>query len=124
MVSPFHAGDHKTARNRQGNIRGCNTLPTNYQILFNLHPEYSIIFTINTNCGNVCYYIAFLDVTSSYFPPLVPCLKITLRSVTDVSLDLKDSDTELENLSSLIRFSVSDSQKTDSLKDVSFIGIK
>ena len=29
---------------------------------------------------------------------------------------------ELENLSSLIRLSVSDSQKTDSTKDVSFIG--
>ena len=32
-------------------------------------------------------------------------------------------DTELENLSSLIRLSVSDSQKTDSSKDVSFTGI-
>ena len=42
---------------------------------------------------------------------------------TDVSLVLKDSDTESENLSSLILFSVSDSQKTDSSKDVSFIGI-
>ena len=42
---------------------------------------------------------------------------------TDVNLLLKDSDTESENLSSLIRFSVSDSQKTDSSKDVSFIGI-
>ena len=30
---------------------------------------------------------------------------------------------DLENLSSLIRLSVSDSQKTGSLKDVSFIGI-
>ena len=45
------------------------------------------------------------------------------KQVTDVSLVLKDSDTESENLSSLIRFSVSDSQKTDSSKDVSFIGI-
>ena len=42
------------------------------------------------------------------------------KQVTDVSLVLKDSDTESENLSSLIRFSVSDRQKTDSSKDVSF----
>ena len=36
------------------------------------------------------------------------------KQETDVSLVLKDSDMESENLSSLIRFSVSDSQKTDS----------
>ena len=62
------------------------------------------------------------------FPSLVPWLKITLRRVTakqetDVSLVLKDSDTESENLSSLMRLSVSDSLKTDSSKNVSFIGI-
>ena len=45
------------------------------------------------------------------------------KQVTDVSLVLKDSDTESENLNSLIRLSVSDSQKTDSSNDVSFIGI-
>ena len=45
------------------------------------------------------------------------------KQVTDVSLLLKDSDTESENLSSLIRLSVSDGQKTDSLNVVSFIGI-
>ena len=45
------------------------------------------------------------------------------KQETDVSLVLKDCDTESENLSSLIRLSVSDSQKTDSSKDVSFIGI-
>ena len=61
------------------------------------------------------------------FPSLVPCLKFTLRKSpqkpeSDVSLVLKDSDTESENLSSLIRLSVSDSQKTDSSKDASFIG--
>ena len=43
--------------------------------------------------------------------------------VTDVSLNLKGSDTESENLSSLIQLSVSDGQKTDSSKDVSFISI-
>ena len=45
------------------------------------------------------------------------------KKETNVSLILKDSDTESENLSSLIWLSVSDSQKTDSSKDASFIGI-
>ena len=40
----------------------------------------------------------------------------------DVSLLLKDSDMHSENLSSLIRLSVSDGQKADS-SNVSFIGI-
>ena len=44
------------------------------------------------------------------------------KQVTDVSLVLKDSDTKTQTLSSLIRLSVSDSQNTDSLKVVSFIG--
>ena len=45
------------------------------------------------------------------------------KQVTDVSLLLKDSDMDSENLSLLIRLSVSDGQKTDSSKGVSFIGI-
>ena len=45
------------------------------------------------------------------------------KQVTDVNLVLNDSDTESENLSSLIRLCVSDGQKTDSSKVVSFIGI-
>ena len=45
------------------------------------------------------------------------------KQVTDVSLVLKDSDKESENLSLLIRLSVSDSLKTHSPKDVSFMGI-
>ena len=36
------------------------------------------------------------------------------KQVTNVSLILKDSDTESEYLSALIRLSVSDGQKTDS----------
>ena len=40
---------------------------------------------------------------------------------TDVSLILKDSDMESENLSLLIWLSLSDGQKTESSKDVSFI---
>ena len=45
------------------------------------------------------------------------------KQVTYVSLVLKDSDTESEKLSWLIWLSVSDGQKTDSSKVVSFIGI-
>ena len=45
------------------------------------------------------------------------------KQVTDVSLVLKDSDMDSENLSSLIRLSASDGQKTDSSKVVSVIGI-
>ena len=36
------------------------------------------------------------------------------KQLTDISLVLKDSDADSENLSSLIRLSVSDVQKTDS----------
>ena len=45
------------------------------------------------------------------------------KQVTDVSLVLKDSDMDSENLSSLIWLSVSDGQKIDSSKVVSVIGI-
>ena len=45
------------------------------------------------------------------------------KQVTDVNLVLKDRDTKSENLSSLIRLSVSDGQKTHTPLDVSFIGI-
>ena len=45
------------------------------------------------------------------------------KQVTDVSLVLKDSDMDSENLSSLIRLSASDGQKTNSSKVVSVIGI-
>ena len=45
------------------------------------------------------------------------------KQVTAVSLVLKDSDMDPENLSSLILLSVSDDQKTDNSKVVSFIGI-
>ena len=45
------------------------------------------------------------------------------KQVTDVSLVLKDSDMDSENISSLIQLSVSDGQKTDSSKVVSVIVI-
>ena len=46
------------------------------------------------------------------------------KQVTDVSLVLKDSDMDSDNLSLLIRLSVSDGQKIDSAKVVSVIGIE
>ena len=60
--------------------------------------------------------------------PLVPCLNLLhvtspQKQVTDVNLVVKDSDMDSENLSLLIQLSVSDGQKTDSSKVVSFIGI-
>ena len=45
------------------------------------------------------------------------------KQVTDVSLVLKDSDMDSENLSLSIQLSISDGQKTDSSKVVSVIGI-
>ena len=45
------------------------------------------------------------------------------KQVTDISLVLKDSDLDSENLSSLIRLSVSDGQNTDSSKVVSVMYI-
>ena len=45
------------------------------------------------------------------------------KQVTDVSLVLKDSDMDSENLSSLMRVSVSDGQKTDSSKVIPVICI-
>ena len=45
------------------------------------------------------------------------------KQVTDVSLLLQDSDTDLENLSLFIQLSVSDGQKTDSSNVLSFIGV-
>ena len=43
-------------------------------------------------------------------------VKSPQKQVTDVSLDFKDSDMDSENLSSLIRLSVSDGQKQTVLK--------
>ena len=52
-------------------------------------------------------------------------LYVTLpqKQVTNVSLVLKDSDMDSENLSSLIRLSVSDGKKTERSKVVSVIGM-
>ena len=83
---------------------------------------------IPKNCGYVCHNVAFLDVTSTCFSTLVYACNLLYvtspqKQVTDVSLVLKDSDMDSENLSSLIWLSVSDGQKTNSSKVVSVIGI-
>ena len=85
---------------------------------------------IDKNCGNVCLYVTSLHVAWHQvimFSVSGSMLEIYLTSphkqVSDVSLVLKDSDTESENLSLLICLSVSGGQKTDSSKVVSFIGI-
>ena len=36
---------------------------------------------IPKNCGNVCHNVTFLDIASTCFPSLVPCLQFTLRNV-------------------------------------------
>ena len=48
---------------------------------------------------------------------------VTAKQVTNVSLVLKDSGIDSENLTSLIRLSELDGQKSDSSKVVSVIGI-
>ena len=70
-------------------------------------------------CGNVCHYVS---VSGSMLENLLYATS-PHKQVTDVSLVLKDSDTDSENLSSLILLSVSDSQKADTSNVVSFIGI-
>ena len=53
----------------------------------------------------------------------LPFVTSPQKQVTNVSLVLKDSDMDSENLSSFIWLSVSNGQKTDSSKVVSVIGI-
>ena len=58
-----------------------------------------LVFNLE-KCGNFDYtVVSFLDVTSSCFQSLGPCLKFTSHNVaenqvTNFSLVLKDSDTE------------------------------
>ena len=70
-------------------------------------------------CGNFCHNVKFLDVTSTcvgLWFHACNLLYVTSpqKQATGVSLVLKDCDMDSENLSSLIRLSVSDGQKTDS----------
>ena len=51
------------------------------------------------------------------------CVTSSQKQLTGVSLVLKDNDMDSENLSLMIRLSVSHGQKTDSSKVVSVIGI-
>ena len=83
---------------------------------------------IPKNCGNICHNVTLFDVTPTCVLSLEPCLQFNLLNVAakagiDVRLILKDSDMDSKNLSSLIRLSVSDGQKTDSSKVVSVKGI-
>ena len=83
---------------------------------------------IPINCGNVCHNVAFFGARQHVFRlwfHACNLLYVTTpqKQVTDVSLVLKDSDMDSENLSSLMRLSVSEGQKTDSSKVVSVIGI-
>ena len=83
---------------------------------------------IKKNCGNVCHYAHFLTLCNHVFHLWFHVWNLLYvrsrqKQVTDVSLILKDSDMESENLSLLIPLSVSDGQKTDISKDVSFMGL-
>ena len=69
---------------------------------------------------SVILFIIWIDCVDEKVLIMISWLQ---KQVTDVSLVLKDSDMNSENLSSLILLSVSDGQKTDSSKVVSFIGI-
>ena len=57
-------------------------------------------------------------VTPVRLEPTTPRPRVKHSTTEPLRSLLKDSDTESENLSSLIRLSVSDNQKTDSSKDV------
>ena len=92
--------------------------------------EYKTCFwsLIPKNCGNVCHNVTFLTSRQHVFRHWFHARNLLYvtspqKQLIDVSLVLKDSDMDSENLSSLIRFSVSDGQKTDSSKVVSVIGI-
>ena len=64
-------------------------------------------------------YWCLLMVVWLFLAVLWVCLRFVIVVFPDHThlLFLKDSDTESENLSSVIRLSVSDGQKTDSSKD-------
>ena len=88
-------------------------------------PDFKTCFGLKSrqNFGKVCHNVTFLDVTSTCFRLWFHACNLLYvtspqKQVTDVSLVLKDSDMDSENLSSLIRLSVSDGQKTDSSKVV------
>ena len=87
-----------------------------------------LVFNPEKNAGTFAITLRFLTSRQHVFRLLFHAcnllyLKSPQKQVTDVSLVLKDSDMDSENLSSLIRLSVSDDQKTCSSKFVSVIGI-
>ena len=87
-----------------------------------------LVFNPQKNAGTFAITLRFLTSRQYVFPLWFHACNLFYvtspqNQVTDVSLVLKDSDMDSENLSSLIRLSVSDGQKTDSSKVVSVIGI-
>ena len=83
---------------------------------------------IPKNCGTFAITLRFLTSRQHIFHLWFHACNLLYvtspqKQITDVSLLLKDSDMDSENLSSLIWLSVSDGQKTDSSKVVSVIGI-
>ena len=53
-----------------------------YAFFLTLFWFYNLFWSlILINCGNICHSVTFLDITSSCFPSLVPCLKFTLCNV-------------------------------------------
>ena len=83
---------------------------------------------ITKNCGTFAIRSRFLTSRQHVFRLWLHACNLLYvtspqKQVTDVSLVLKNSDMDSENLSSLIWLSVSDGQKTDSSKVVSVIGI-
>ena len=80
-----------------------------------------LVFNPAKIAGTFAITLRFFEFTSTCFPSLVTCLQFTYitspqKQVADVSLVLKDSDIDSENLSSLILLSVSDGQKQTVLK--------
>ena len=87
-----------------------------------------LVLNPEKNAGTLAITLRFLTSRQHVFCPWFHACNLLYvtspqKQVTDVSLVLKDSDMDSENLSSLIRLSVSDDQKTDSSKVVSVIGI-
>ena len=52
-------------------------------LFYDILSDFKTLFLslIPKNCGKVYHNVTFLDVTSTCFPSLVPCLQLTLRNV-------------------------------------------
>ena len=83
---------------------------------FDVTSDHVIFMSYNVTLGHHVFRLWFHALNLLY-------VKSPQKQITYASLVLKDSDKDSENLSSLIRLSVSDGHKTDSSKVGSFIGI-